>query len=58
MVLTRKFAESINGVDLAGCHVGDRLPLRRAEASLLIAEGWAMPDRNRRGAKDDNHQSG
>ena len=43
VVLTRKYAQVIDGVDLVGRKVGDRLPLRRHDAALLIAEGWARP---------------
>jgi hypothetical protein len=43
VVLTRKYAEEIDGVNLAGHDVGDRLPVSRREARLLIAEGWAAP---------------
>lgn len=43
VVLTRKYAEAIDGVNLAGREVGDRLPLPRHEARLLIVEGWAEP---------------
>jgi hypothetical protein len=43
VVLTRKLAEAIDGIDLAGHRVGDRLPLTSREASMLIAEGWARP---------------
>lgn len=43
VVLTRKYADAIDGVNLAGRDVGDRLPLARREARLLIAEGWAQP---------------
>ncbi|HEX6322289.1 MAG TPA: hypothetical protein VFZ36_01080 [Vicinamibacterales bacterium] len=42
-MLTRKLAEVINGIDLSERRVGDRLPLSRSEARLLIAEGWAEP---------------
>lgn len=41
--LTRKYAECIDGIDLAGHKVGDRLPLPRRQAELLVAEGWAEP---------------
>ena len=41
--LTRKLAERINGVDLGGRRLGERLPLTAGEARLLIAEGWAEP---------------
>jgi hypothetical protein len=43
VVLTRKYAEAIDGVDLVGKHVGDRLPLPRRDAVMLIAEHWAEP---------------
>lgn len=43
VVLTRKLAEVIDGIDLSERRVGDRVPLGRAEARLLIAEGWAEP---------------
>ena len=43
VVLTRKYAEEIDGVNLAGRDVGDRLPVSCREARLLIAEGWAAP---------------
>ena len=46
--LTRKYAETIDGVDLSARHVGDRLPLTVQEANLLIAEGWAELDEHRR----------
>lgn len=39
--LTRKFADAIDGIDLAQAHVGDRLLLPRHDAAVLIAEGWA-----------------
>jgi hypothetical protein len=43
--LTRKYAERLNGVDLSGRHVGDVIDLPQAEAKLLVAEEWALPDR-------------
>jgi hypothetical protein len=39
--LTRKLADSLDGVDLSFAHVGDTLDLIRHEAELLIVEGWA-----------------
>jgi len=39
--LTRKFAQVIDGVNIARAHVGDRLELPQHEAEVLIAEGWA-----------------
>jgi hypothetical protein len=41
--LTRKYAEVIDGIDLSGRVVGDRVPLPPREADLLLAEGWAEP---------------
>ena len=43
--LTRKYAEWIDGVDLSGRHIGDRIDLPKIEAELLVAEQWALPDR-------------
>lgn len=57
VVLTRKYAEAIDGVNLAGCEVGDRLPVNPVEARLLIAEGWAAPtprDQRRRSPAQDH----
>jgi hypothetical protein len=41
--LTRKYADSIDGIDLSQRQVGDRLPLPLRDARMLIAEGWAEP---------------
>jgi hypothetical protein len=46
--LIRKYAEMIDGVNLENASVGDRLHLRQREAEMLIAEGWAEPDRKTR----------
>jgi hypothetical protein len=43
--LTRKLAESIDDVNLSGRQVGDVLDLSGRDASLLLAEQWALPDR-------------
>src|SRR4051794_8327775 len=45
--LTRKFADSVDGVDLSRAHAGDVLNLTRAEAELLMAEDWAEPVEDR-----------
>jgi len=42
--LTRKLAECIDGVDLAGHTVGDVLDLMDRDALCLLAEGWAVPE--------------
>jgi hypothetical protein len=41
--LTHKYADRIDGVNLSGHHVGERLCVALGEARLLIAEGWAEP---------------
>jgi hypothetical protein len=43
--LTRKYAERIDGVDLSGRQIGDRIDLPQIEGQLLVAEQWALPDR-------------
>ena len=45
VVLTRKLAERVDGIELSGWRVGDVLELPDQEASLLLAERWAIPDR-------------
>ena len=44
--LTRKHADVIDGVDLSHVGVGDGVRLPSREATLLIAEGWAVPSGN------------
>lgn len=46
--LTRKYAEMIDGVNLAAANVGDELRLPTHDADMLIAEGWAEPTSERR----------
>ncbi len=43
VLLTRKLAECLNGIDLSLHSVGDVLTVTRHQAELLIAEGWALP---------------
>src|SRR5262245_27918920 len=43
VLLTRKLAECIDGVDLSNHQVGDILELPAHDAHLLIAEEWARP---------------
>jgi hypothetical protein len=45
VVLVRKLADWIDGIDLSGFHVGDVLEVPRTAARLLVAEGWALADR-------------
>jgi len=47
VVLTRKLAECVDGIELSGWRVGDVLELSDQEATLLLAERWAIPDRRR-----------
>jgi hypothetical protein len=47
VVLTRKLADSMDGIDVAGYQVGDVLDLAAGEARLLVAEQWATPERRR-----------
>jgi len=47
VVLTRKLADAMDGVDVAAYQVGDVLDLTAAEARLLVAEHWATPERRR-----------
>ncbi len=45
VVLVRKLAERMDGIDVRAHRVGDVLNLSGAEAQLLVAEHWAIPDR-------------
>jgi len=40
--ITRKFAEFIDGVDLSARRVGDVIDVPVADATLLLAEEWAV----------------
>jgi hypothetical protein len=50
--LLRKLAERIDGVDLSNQAVGDVMDLPAPKAQLLIAEGWAAPERRTHGFHD------
>ena len=39
--LTKRLAEQIDGISLAGYRVGDLIHLTRLEADVLVSEGWA-----------------
>ena len=47
VVLTRKLAEQLDGVNVKDRKVGDVLDLNPSEARALIAEQWAVPERRR-----------
>lgn len=46
--LIKKLADRIDDIDLRAHNLGDTLDLTRSEARLLIAEGWAVRDAERR----------
>jgi hypothetical protein len=48
VVLTKKLAECIDGVELNDARVGDVLDLPAPQARLLLAEEWAVPHRRAR----------
>lgn len=45
VVLTRKLADYMDGVDVRNVAVGDVIEVAAPEAELLLAENWAIPDR-------------
>jgi len=49
VLLTCKLAEEIDGVDLSRNSVGEVVDLPPTEAQLLVAEGWATPERRHAG---------
>jgi hypothetical protein len=48
VVLLRKLAERMDGVDVTGREVGDVLDLPPHEAHALLAERWAISERRER----------
>jgi hypothetical protein len=54
--LVRKFANAINGIDLASVSVGDVVELKQPQAVLLIREGWAEPLEESAGKPPDQHK--
>jgi hypothetical protein len=45
VVLVRKLADVMDGVDVSGYRCGDVVDLPARDAQLLIVESWAIPDR-------------
>jgi hypothetical protein len=43
--LTRKLADVVDGIDVSAYRVGDVLDLPIPEATLLVAEQWAIAER-------------
>jgi hypothetical protein len=52
--LKKKYAEKLDGVDLRRYTPGDAVDLKPSEARLLVAEGWAYPDRRRTSSHQDS----
>jgi hypothetical protein len=50
VVLTRKLADSMDGIEVAAYQVGDVLDLTVSQARLLVAEQWATPERRHHAA--------
>lgn len=48
VVLTRKLAPLVDGIDLSSHDVGDVFDLPPEEARLIIAENWAILERRHR----------
>ena len=46
--LLKKLAERVDGIDLRGHAEGEVFELPPKEASLLVAERWAVPERRER----------
>lgn len=41
--LSKKLAERLNGVDVSSVRAGDVLEVSEREATILLAEKWAVP---------------
>lgn len=44
VILVRKLADVLDGVDVSDREVGDVLDLAPPQANLLVAEGWATTE--------------
>lgn len=56
--LTRKLAESVDGVDLSAHCVGDIVDVSPTDARLLILEKWAVPEKMVGAADTANDKGG
>ena len=45
VVLVRRLADSLDGVDVSKHEVGDTLDLSTRDAEVLMAEGWVVAER-------------
>jgi hypothetical protein len=52
--LTRKLADSLDGIDVSAYNEGDVVDLPRSQARLLMAEKWARPVERRRSSSRMN----
>ena len=43
VILIRKLAGALNGIDLTACNEGDVMEMSAEDARVLIAEAWAVP---------------
>jgi hypothetical protein len=48
LILIRKLADVMDGVDVSDHQVGDVIDLAGRDADVLIAEGWVTEDRRTR----------
>jgi hypothetical protein len=56
VLLTKKLAQKIDGVDLSAHKVGDVFDVNADDGRLLLAEQWAIPDR-RSDVRNDRRES-
>jgi hypothetical protein len=47
VIVVRKLADRVDGIDLTHCDVGDVLDLAEPDARAIVAERWAVPARRR-----------
>jgi len=57
VLLVRKLAHELDGIDMSDADEGDVLDLPRRDADLLVAEGWALPFRGPARAERRGHSS-
>ena len=56
LILIRKLADVMDGVDVSNHQVGDVMDLAPGEADVLIAEGWVIEDRRTRSLAPGMHE--
>ena len=50
--LTKKLADQLDGINVTDRREGDILDLSPREATMLVEERWALPERRERSARD------